>query len=141
MVNQIIAAAIHVGLSLLLVNRMGFVGAGIATLVGYVALTALQAHGSRRFLTWQVPWRSVRNVAVACAGMALAVYVAYFLTGDRTGGAHLGFLLLSVGTGIIVYAGLLLALGEAQPEERQMAAQWWGRLRRWPARHVLQGDE
>ena len=130
MINQGIAAAIHIALSLLLVPRFGFVAAGAATLIGYVVLCFLQAQQSRPFLTWRVPWPTVRNSLVATIAMSAVAAGGYYLAGDRSVGIHVGYLLLSITAAILTYFGVLLALGEANVEERAVIRELWSRIQR-----------
>ena len=122
--NQIIAAAINLGLNLLLVPHFGFVAAGFATLVGYAALFALQTYASRRYLTWRFPFRTLWNAVVATACMGLAVRGFPAVLGNR-GDSHLAHLLLSIAVAVPVYLGSLLLLGEASEEETARLRRLW----------------
>ena len=53
------AAALNLGLNVLLVPRFGYVGAAYATLASYLGYVLVVAIRGRRLLTWSVPWRSV----------------------------------------------------------------------------------
>jgi len=53
------AAALNLGLNLLLVPRFGYVGAAYATLASYLGYVLAVAVRSRRLLSWSIPWRSV----------------------------------------------------------------------------------
>lgn len=123
-INQGVAAAINLGLNLVLVPRFGFVAAGITTLVGYAVLLALQAHASRPHLTWLFPFKTLRNVVIATIGMGLAVFAVNAMSGNWDG-PHLGYLFLSIVVGVLVYLVLLLLLGEANEGERSAAKRFW----------------
>jgi O-antigen/teichoic acid export membrane protein len=122
--NQIIAALVNMGLNIILVPRFGFVAAGFTTLIGYVILVALQAWGSRQYLSPRFPMGTARNVIIAVTFMALAAWGIYGLSGDR-GGLHLGYLALSVAAAAPVYCLALVLLGEAREQERIAAARLW----------------
>jgi len=126
-INQIIAASLNLGLNLFLVPRFGFVAAGFTTLVGYTILVVLQAYSSRLYMTWRCPYRTLRNVVMANVLMGLAAFGVYAMSGNW-GSVHLGYLLLSIVVGVLVYFSCLLLLGEANEEERAVAKHFWSRV-------------
>jgi len=126
--NLIVAALVNLGLNLALVPRFGFVAAGFTTLVGYAVLFVLQAYASRPYLTWRVPFRTLRNVLIATACMGLAVWGVCAVPGNR-GDLHLGYLFLSIFVAVIVYFTSLLLLGEANEGEMAEVKRLWYRLK------------
>ncbi len=127
-INQIVAFSINLGLNLVLVPRFGFVAAGITTLVGYSVLFILQAYGSRLYVTWLFPFRTLRNVAIATIVIGLVVSGVYSLSHSGSSGVHVGYLLLSIAVAVPVYFACLLLLGEASEEERAVAGRLWYRI-------------
>jgi O-antigen/teichoic acid export membrane protein len=126
-IHQIIAAVVNVSLNLLLVPAFGFVAAGITTLVGYIVLFGLQAHSSRRYLSWLFPFRTLQNVTIATLFMGLAILGLGFVSVDRVVG-HIGYLLLSVAVAVSVYFASLWLLGEASEGERGAVRRLWYRV-------------
>ena len=125
--NQIVAALVNLGLTLLLVPRYGYVTAGVTTLVGYIVLFALQAYSSQAYLTWQLPWRTLRNTIIATLCMGIVTVATYSVSGSIME-LRLSYLLLSVGAAMLVYFVSLWLLGEANEEERAVANQLRQRL-------------
>jgi O-antigen/teichoic acid export membrane protein len=118
--NQIAAAFVNLGLTLLLVPRYGYVMAGVTTLVGYLVLFALQAHSSRAYLTWRFPWRTMRNSIVATVFMGVVSLAIYGLSGNIME-LRVIYLLPSVAVAMLAYFVSLWLLGEANEEERAVA--------------------
>ncbi len=118
-INQVLAALLNLGLNFLLVPRYGFVAAGATTLIGYLTLFALQAHASRRSLSWPFPFRTLRNVVIASVASSSTAAGLYALSG---GGDHvyLGYLMLGIIAAIFVYGICLVLLREF--DSREMAA-------------------
>lgn len=69
---------VNIAANLLLIPRMGILGAAIATLVSYLAQAGLAATFSLRVLPFDVPYRAAA-LYLACAGVTIAVgyYVRY----------------------------------------------------------------
>lgn len=124
--NQALAAAVNLGLNLVLVPRFGFVAAGFTTLLGYAVLLALQSRSSRPYLSWQFPFRALRNSTIASALMCLAIICVYAIPGMSSQNPFLLF--GSIVIAVPVYFGCLLALGELNAEERLMFSQLWRRV-------------
>jgi O-antigen/teichoic acid export membrane protein len=125
--NQIIAAAIHIGLQLLLVPRFGYVAAAISTLIGYTVLLVLQTLASRPHLTWRFPFSTLRNVMAASVVMGLAAWGIYGLSGDGSKGSP-AYLFLSIVVAALIYVVCLWWLGEVKEEEKKSVLQLWNRV-------------
>ncbi len=78
-VIQLAAAAVNLGLNLALIPQFGFVAAGATALIGYVMLFAWQAAAARPYLTWHLPYRTLRNTLIASAAACLAADGLYAL--------------------------------------------------------------
>jgi O-antigen/teichoic acid export membrane protein len=126
-INQFLAVLVNLGLNLALVPRFGFVAAGSTTLIGYGALFALHAYASRRYLTWRLPFRTLRNVVIAAVCMGLAVWGICGMSGNGDE-VHPAYLLLSIVVAVPIYFVSLLLLGEANEEEKTAAKHLWYRV-------------
>jgi O-antigen/teichoic acid export membrane protein len=109
-------AVVNILLNIVLVPRVGIVGAAIATLVSYALSALLYAVAGRNLLTVKLPWRTLLRAGAASAVMYLAV--AFVLPGHR---------LLTVAVraplGACVYAlTLVLIDSDARALARQMLA-------------------
>jgi O-antigen/teichoic acid export membrane protein len=113
--NQLVAAGVNLALNFALVPTLGFVGAAITTLIGYVLLFALQAAMSRREIRWPFPWSTLFNVVVGsgvmCVGLVLGTHL--FRTLQLTGAVSLPVLIIG---GILLYGACLLSLKELDRE-------------------------
>lgn len=124
---QIIAASIHVGLQLLLVPRYGYIAAAISTLIGYTTLLVLMTLGSRAYLTWRFPFRTLRNALVASALMGLAAGRIYRLSQSGNKIPPVSLLLIIVAA-VPIYFLCLWFLGEAKMEEKQRILKLWAKI-------------
>jgi O-antigen/teichoic acid export membrane protein len=116
-INQIVATLVTLILNLLLIPRIGFLAAGITTLIGYTVLFMLQAYASRLYLTWQFPFRTLRNVVIATSCMGFAVLGIYGMPGTRDSVLP-GNLALSIIAAVLIYSACLWLLGEVDKEEK-----------------------
>jgi len=121
-INQILAAAVHIGLQLLFVPRFGYFASALSTVIGYSVLLVLQTLGSRPHLTWKFPFRTLRNTIGASGLMGLVAWGVYGLSGNGSNGSPV-FLLLSILVAVPVYFIVLWLFGEANPEEKQKVFQ------------------
>ena len=125
--NQIVAAAIHIGLQLLLVPRFGYVASAISTLIGYTALLFLQAKASRRYLAWRFPFSTLRNAVAASVVMGLAAWGVYRMSGAGSK-VSLAHLFLSIAIAVPTYGICLWWLGEVDEAEKKTAVALWDRV-------------
>ena len=75
-------AALNIGLNLVLVPRVGIVGAALSTLASYAATSLLLAAAGRHLLPVAVPWATLLRAAAASLAMYLAVTAIYPDTGS-----------------------------------------------------------
>jgi O-antigen/teichoic acid export membrane protein len=124
---QIIAAAIHIGLQLLLVPRFGYVASAISTLIGYTVLLFLQASAGRAHLAWRFPFSTLRNVMAASVVMGLVAWGIYGMSG---GGSKVSpvYLFLSVAVAIPTYVLCLWWLDEVDEAEKKTIVTLWDRV-------------
>lgn len=125
--NTIAAASIHIALQFLLVPHFGYVASAISTLIGYTVLLVLNILASRPHLTWQFPFSTLRNVAIASATMGLVTWWIYGLSGADS---HVSvvYLFLSIVIAVPTYVACLWFLGEVKPDEKQVVLQLWYRI-------------
>ncbi|GMV32616.1 MAG: hypothetical protein DYG85_03145 [Chloroflexi bacterium CFX1] len=116
--NQLLAGALNIGLNILLVPVYGYAVAAVTTLVGYSLLLILQAHASRKYLTWKLPLGTVLRVGGAALLMGVVLYGANMLD---VGNTDLIPTLGKIALGASVYAVALLAFGEITAEEKGAA--------------------
>ena len=95
------AAALNIGLNLMLIPEYGFMGAAYSTLVSYVVLLILSIILGRRVFAVRFPFRPCVQIAMAVAIMATVLNALTF-SYDMTG------LILMVGTGGTVYVAALM---------------------------------
>ena len=108
-----LAAALNVGLNLVLLPRWGLDGAAIATVAGYVLMGALAVVATRRVAT--VPWD---RPALASAGAVALVAVGAGLVLPTTGLYLVVRVLLVLALGLVAAAG---AVRELSPTHRRVS--------------------
>jgi O-antigen/teichoic acid export membrane protein len=96
------AAALNIGVNLVLIPRMGVRGAALATLVSCAGLTVALALSSNRRLRVRFPWRTL------LAASAAAVAMAYAVGAVRLGGPVVA-LALKIALGAALYGAFVLA--------------------------------
>jgi O-antigen/teichoic acid export membrane protein len=114
------AAILNVVLNIILVPRIGILGAAIATLVSYLLASGALTVAGRRFLPVRLPFTTIARAALAAVAMYLAVM-------HLSPGHHLATLTARMVVGAPVYL-LLIAL--IDPDARLLVAKAGGRLRR-----------
>jgi O-antigen/teichoic acid export membrane protein len=114
------AASLNIALNVVLVPRIGILGAAIATLVSYALASCALAVASRRFLPVRLPWATLTRAAVAALGMYLAV-------SRLNPGPHLLTVVVRMLVGVPAY-GLFISL--IDPDARLLAGKAVGRVRR-----------
>lgn len=119
MILAVAAALLNVGLNFLLVPRYGYMAAAMTTLIAYSSYLLLIITVSRRFLTWEFPFKFLGKAAGASAVMAIAVYLL---------ASNLTFswlnLLVTIGVGVIIYFAVLFLLRGFQPDEIETILAW-----------------
>ena len=126
-INQIIAAAIHIGLQLFLVPRFGYVASAVSTLIGYATLLTLNAVFSQPHLTWHFPFRTLINVGMASIAMGLAASETYHLSEVESLPLPIS-IFLGIAVAIPVYGGCLWLLNEVKADEKDMFQHLWKRM-------------
>jgi O-antigen/teichoic acid export membrane protein len=113
------AAVLNVALNIILVPRIGILGAAIATLVSYLLASGALALAGQRFLPVKLPWATMVRAAVAALGMYLAV--AHLSLGH-----HLATVVARTILGAPVYLALIALI---DPDARLLAAKAVAQLR------------
>jgi O-antigen/teichoic acid export membrane protein len=124
--NNIVAAAIHIGLQLLLVPRFGYVASAISTLIGFTALLVLQTSASRPHLAWRFPFSTLRNVTAASIVMGAAAWGIYGSNGAGNRFSAVS-LLWSIAVAVPVYGICLWWLGEVNEVEKRTVVTLWAK--------------
>ncbi|MDD5590357.1 MAG: flippase [Dehalococcoidales bacterium] len=102
------AGLLNIGLNLWLVPKYGYIAAAVTTLVSYAFLLVATAFASKRFFTWEFPFKSLARIVVASAVMGWVVYhVADSLTSSSIINLAAGILL-----GIVINCAMLILLRE-----------------------------
>ncbi len=114
------AAILNVALNIILVPRIGILGAAIATLVSYVLASGALALAGHRFLPVKLPWATIVRAAVAALGMYLAVV-------RINPSHHLATVAARMLAGAPIYLGLIALI---DPDARLLLAKAVSRLRR-----------
>jgi O-antigen/teichoic acid export membrane protein len=97
-----IAAALNIGLNLLLIPHMGILGAAVATLIAYGVLGILTVIVSFRYFRFDLGFSFLWKIVLASAVMSAAVWL---LNPSGVAGVVIAILL-----GIIIYSAMIFAL-------------------------------
>lgn len=119
-------AALNIGLNLILVPRIGIIGAAMATLVSYSAAALALTIAGRRLLPVTLPWATFLRAGLS----ALIMYISirYVLPGHR---------LLTVGVRILLGAPIYIVLMTfIDTDARKLVRTTIDRLRRSGARGI-----
>lgn len=101
--TMVVAAAINVGLNLLLLPSLGVIAAAYSTVAAYALGLAVRTVLARRFFTVPLPWAGLTRIAAATAAMAAIIGAV------PDSGEPLARLTALVGVGMASYASLALA--------------------------------
>lgn len=101
-VTWVIAASLNIGLNIVLVPRLGIIGAAITTLIAYALALGMVIYYAFKEFRFPIDWRFIRKSVIASAVMAVAVWLM----------APQGNLdtVVTVLAGIAIYGGILIAL-------------------------------
>lgn len=103
----------NIALNLVLVPRYGILGAAIATLVSYIALTGAMAFFGARRLPLSLPWGALLKAALASLVMYAAVRPLHV-------DGRLGTTVVKAVAGVIVYGVVIAAID--RPSREAMAS-------------------
>lgn len=97
-----IAAALNIGLNLLLIPRMGILGAAVASLVAYAILAVLTLIFSSRYFAFSLDFSFIMKSVLASAIMAVAIWLLNPL--------GITEVIISILLGVVIYSGIIFAL-------------------------------
>ncbi len=117
MIIVLSCAILNLGLNVILVPRLGIVGAAIATLISYAAAAMALGAAGRKFLPVAIPWSTLLRASAAAIIMYAALY--YICPGRR---------LLTIGVrlsiGVPVYAAVIALIDEDARAFMQNGLNW-----------------
>jgi len=113
------SVVLNIVLNLFLIPRYGFMAAATTTLVSYFFLFLLSILVSKRFFSWQFPFKSIAKIICASAVMGEVVY----LTFNHLPVPQWANLFITTCIGLLVYGILLFLLREIQPNEKKTIKQ------------------
>ncbi|MEG1452778.1 lipopolysaccharide biosynthesis protein [Brevundimonas sp.] len=102
LLTMIFPAIANIGLNMILIPKMGLMGAAISTVLGYFIGVLASIIMARRIMPMPIPWKDVMLCGLCVAAMALAVSCL-----PKIGG--LAELLMDAGVGGVVYCLLAYA--------------------------------
>lgn len=115
----IVAAVLNVGLNILVVPKMGILGAAITTLVVFLLATGAISYYSFKEFKFSIDWYFIIKSLIASAVMSLAVWLM----------APQGNLdtILTVVAGVVIYGAILMLMRGFSKEEMKF---FWRLFRR-----------
>ena len=115
----IVAAVLNVGLNILVVPRMGILGAAVTTLIVFVLATGAISYYSFKEFKFRIDWYFIIKSLIASAIMSLAVWLM----------APQGNLdtILTVVAGVVIYGAILMLMRGFSKEEMKF---FWRLFRR-----------
>ena len=99
--------AVNVGLNVILIPRFGILGAGISSCFSYVLYFLFANIGTRSFMVFRPPWRTIGIVALAASTFALELWIGSLCTQKM-----FWLFLFIVPAGAAAYFLILYLLGE-----------------------------
>jgi O-antigen/teichoic acid export membrane protein len=122
LLNAVVAAAITIGANLILIARLGPIGAGVGTLITGVVYGVLRYVEISRVLSWRWPWASLSKPVIATA-LALPLALAARAATSASAGQ-----VLSVSVFLVGYIAAWRSLG-IEDADRQVIEQLFRRPR------------
>lgn len=113
MFYYLLAALLNLGLNFIFIPKYGYLGAAATTLASYAFLLVSSLIVSRRFFTWEFPFKTLAKVCAASVIMAVAVY----LIGNSLTASNLLNLIVGIGLGMLIYFLALVLLRELRRDE------------------------
>ncbi|MFC1992263.1 flippase [Chloroflexota bacterium] len=103
------SAALNIVLNIILIPRMGILGAAIATIIAYGVLSMLTLMITRRYLKFNIGMPFILKSTFSSAIMLLCIWLI--------NPESIVSLIISIFAGVIIYFGILLLLGGLSREE------------------------
>lgn len=98
----VLAAVLNLGLNVLLVPRIGILGAALTTLIAYLLVLGLSTYFSFREFRFKIHWRFIAKSLISSMVMSAVVWII-------SPEGHI-YTIVTVITGIVVYAVILIGL-------------------------------
>jgi O-antigen/teichoic acid export membrane protein len=98
----ILCALINLGLNILVVPRIGILGAALSTLISYALALGITLYYSLKEIRFNIEWRFVLKSLIASIIMSLVTW--------KMDSAAISNVILTVSVGIVVYAAALVLL-------------------------------
>ena len=109
----ILCALINLGLNILVVPRIGILGAAISTLISYALVLGLTIYYSLKEIRFNIEWSFVLKSLIASIIMSLVIW--------KMDSAAISNVILTVSVGVIVYAAALVLFKGFKRREWQFA--------------------
>ncbi|MFP7470592.1 oligosaccharide flippase family protein [Niallia taxi] len=111
----VIAVVVNIIFNFLLIPTYGYMGATIATFLGYITYPIAIYISSRKLITWKIPWKSLIRISVASIVTSIITYlVTYHMM-------KLNIVILNLIIGfiiyLIVYIAILIVVKEVNKKE------------------------
>jgi O-antigen/teichoic acid export membrane protein len=117
-----VAVVTNVVANVPLIVAFGYVGAAVSSLISFGAYAAYIFVLSRRYIAWEIPWRSARNIVVAST-----VLVVPFAGLVALGQYRTGYVIAVSVVGSVAYLGAVYWFGEIGQDD---VDELWGLLDR-----------
>ena len=109
-----ISAGLNIGLNLLLIPRMGILGAAVATLVAYGVLGILTLMVTRRYLKFDLSLLFIAKSILASTVMTLCIWLI--------NPESISMVIVSILAGIIIYFGMIMLIKGLSRQEMKFFA-------------------
>jgi O-antigen/teichoic acid export membrane protein len=109
-----ICVAVNVTLNFIFVPLMGYVGASITSLIGLLIYPILVYYGTRKELSWQIPWKNVVRIFFSASLMGVVCLLAKLFLPLRSSVVMLGVTII---LGSLVFMLSILMVKEIRPFE------------------------
>ncbi|MFC1954512.1 flippase [Chloroflexota bacterium] len=104
-----ISATLNIGLNILVVPRMGVIGAAITSLIAYLLVVIMVGHYSLKEFMFSIQWRFIIKSLVASMLMSLVLWLMAEQRNMDT--------IMTIVVGVIIYGATLVLLRAFQKEE------------------------
>ncbi len=108
LVLLVVAVLVNTGVNLVLIPRLGMLGAGIATAIAYLVFAAGGWLATRKIVPLEWPVRSLLRIMVATAVMSVDLLLTLHLLQRGTA----ALVLVGIVSGFLVYVAAIAVLGE-----------------------------
>lgn len=110
MMNWLLVAAVNIVLNIVLIPKMGILGAAIATMIAFLSGFIFGGYFACKYFDFDVEWKSILKIIVASIIMAIILINYHPET--------LIEILMTIGTGFLIYMTILLLFRTISNEEK-----------------------